>query len=225
MPPKKKLKTTAAAKVTKGRGKGPVDLERQCGVINDKGMPCSRSLTCKTHSMGAKRSVQGRSRGYDELLLDWQRAHNPNFVEPVKRESKAEKKEKREREKQEKKRQAEEAAIAAGIDPKKAAASKKAAKKAAAAAAAATAPRTEEPQNDLDGVDSEEELVALSTALNSAREKALIAEPLAVPCDASRWFVQRRERTRVCRDLLASALGAGGGLGSMAARHTNIARA
>ena len=49
--------------------------------------------------MGAKRAVQGRSRPYDELLLEWNRLHNPNWVEPVKRESKAERKERKEREK------------------------------------------------------------------------------------------------------------------------------
>jgi hypothetical protein len=100
-PAKKKNKPTP--KVTKGRMKGPVDLDKQCGVINDKGLPCSRSLTCKSHSMGAKRSVLGRSKKYDELLLEWQRANNPNFVEPVKRVSKAEKKEKRDKERMEKK--------------------------------------------------------------------------------------------------------------------------
>ncbi|KAH9034310.1 hypothetical protein EDB84DRAFT_1438188 [Lactarius hengduanensis] len=50
---------------------------------------------CKSHSMGAKRAVKGRSKDYDELLLEWNRAHNPNWVEPVKRESKKERKEKR----------------------------------------------------------------------------------------------------------------------------------
>lgn len=39
-----------------------------------------RSLTCKTHSMGAKRSVEGRSKSYDELLLEWQKANNPAFL-------------------------------------------------------------------------------------------------------------------------------------------------
>lgn len=60
----------------------PLDYDRQCGVINDKGLPCSRSLTCKTHTVGAKRAVQGRTRPYDELFIEWQRAHNPNFKEP-----------------------------------------------------------------------------------------------------------------------------------------------
>ncbi|TFY73914.1 hypothetical protein EWM64_g10098 [Hericium alpestre] len=99
-------------KVTKGRLKGPVDLDKQCGVINDKNLQCSRSLTCKSHSMGAKRAVQGRSRPYDELLLEWNRANNPNFVEPVKRESKKERKEKKEREKRERKQR--EAATGSG---------------------------------------------------------------------------------------------------------------
>lgn len=62
----------------------PIDLDRQCGVINDKGLPCSRSLTCKTHTVGSKRAVEGRSRTYDTLYLEWQRANNPNFKEPQK---------------------------------------------------------------------------------------------------------------------------------------------
>lgn len=62
----------------------PIDLDRQCGVINDKNLPCSRSLTCKTHTVGAKRAVEGRSKPYDSLYLEWQRANNPNFKEPQK---------------------------------------------------------------------------------------------------------------------------------------------
>ncbi|KAK0530995.1 SAGA complex subunit Sgf73 [Tilletia horrida] len=57
----------------------PLDVDRQCGVITEKG-PCSRSLTCKSHSMGAKRAVPGRSRPYDDLLFEWQKATNPAFV-------------------------------------------------------------------------------------------------------------------------------------------------
>ncbi|KAF8074811.1 SCA7, zinc-binding domain-containing protein [Lyophyllum atratum] len=223
LPPKKKPKP--ATKVTKGRMKGPVDYDRQCGVINDKNLPCSRSLTCKSHSMGAKRAVQGRSRNYDDLLLDWQRANNPNFVEPVKRETKAEKKEKREKEKLEKKRLADEAAAALGIDPatlpvKKPTlpgVTKKAGKKAAAAAAAAVRlaeERGEDVPEDLDLLDSEAEMDALVRVVRIAEDKGIIATPLAVPCDASSWFVQRRERARCCRDLLIGALGSGGGTGA-----------
>jgi len=220
-PAKKKNKPTA--KVTKGRLKGPVDYDKHCGVINDKNLPCSRSLTCKSHSMGAKRAVQGRSRNYDELLLEWQRATNPNFVEPVKRETKAEKKEKREREKLEKKRLASEAAVALGLDPaavgKKSgttSSSKKMGKKAAAAAAAAVRLADElrdELSEDLDDLDSEVEVEGLIRSVRVAKENGIIAVPLAVPCDAGSWFIQRRERARCCRDLLLNALGSGGGTG------------
>jgi SAGA-associated factor 73 len=34
---------------------------------------CARSLTCKSHSMSAKRAVPGRSQSYDTLLSQWQR--------------------------------------------------------------------------------------------------------------------------------------------------------
>ena len=62
------------------KARGPINLDRQCGVINDKGLPCSRSLTCKSHSMGAKRNVPGRTQPYDTLLFEWQKATNPAFV-------------------------------------------------------------------------------------------------------------------------------------------------
>lgn len=52
--------------------RGPVDVERQCGVMKD-GVPCARSLTCKSHSMGAKRAVAGRSLPYDMLLTAYQK--------------------------------------------------------------------------------------------------------------------------------------------------------
>lgn len=52
---------------------GPVDVERQCGVFLPNGAPCARSLTCKSHSMGAKRAVAGRSLPYDMLLAAYQK--------------------------------------------------------------------------------------------------------------------------------------------------------
>lgn len=53
--------------------KAPVDVEKQCGVPLTGGGLCARSLTCKTHSMGAKRAVVGRSAPYDQLLAQYQR--------------------------------------------------------------------------------------------------------------------------------------------------------
>ncbi|EFW99252.1 saga complex component [Grosmannia clavigera kw1407] len=69
--PKKKKKEEVKPKTAKP--KGPVDVERQCGVILPNGQPCARSLTCKSHSMGAKRAVPGRSLPYDMLLAAYQK--------------------------------------------------------------------------------------------------------------------------------------------------------
>ncbi|KAI0078660.1 SCA7-domain-containing protein [Panus rudis PR-1116 ss-1] len=217
-------KKKAAPKVTKGRVKGPIDLDRHCGVINDKGLQCSRSLTCKSHSMGAKRAVEGRSKKYDELLLEWNRANNPNFVEPVKRESKAERKARKEAEKAEKKRLELEAAAALGIDlnatqpPKKAAGatSGSGTKKTKKATGAATSTTTAAPakttsaiildDDDMDDIDSEDEVDHLVNAVRIAQDRGVLGVPLAVPYDAGSWFVARRERVRTCRDLLAGCL-------------------
>lgn len=70
-PKAKKKKDEPKAKLPKP--KGPVDVERQCGVILPNGQPCARSLTCKSHSMGAKRAVAGRSLPYDMLLAAYQK--------------------------------------------------------------------------------------------------------------------------------------------------------
>ncbi|KAB5570210.1 SCA7, zinc-binding domain-containing protein [Coniochaeta sp. 2T2.1] len=70
-PKLKKKKDEPKPKVAKA--KGPVDVEKQCGVILPNGQPCARSLTCKSHSMGAKRAVPGRSLPYDMLLAAYQK--------------------------------------------------------------------------------------------------------------------------------------------------------
>ena len=70
-PKKKKKKDEPKVKVPKP--KGPVDVERQCGVPLPNGAQCARSLTCKSHSMGAKRAVPGRSLPYDMLLQAYQK--------------------------------------------------------------------------------------------------------------------------------------------------------
>ncbi|KAK7530249.1 SCA7, zinc-binding domain-containing protein [Phyllosticta citribraziliensis] len=68
---KKKKKDEPKAKQAKA--KGPVDVEKQCGVLLPNGSMCARSLTCKSHSMGAKRAVPGRSLPYDMLLAQYQK--------------------------------------------------------------------------------------------------------------------------------------------------------
>lgn len=68
---KKPKKSKEKEKVVKP--KAPVDVEKQCGVPLANGMLCARSLTCKTHSMNAKRAVRGRSDTYDVLLANYQK--------------------------------------------------------------------------------------------------------------------------------------------------------
>lgn len=52
----------------------PLDLDRQCGVLIAPLMnPCTRSLTCKIHAMGAKRAVEGRTQPFNELLAAYQK--------------------------------------------------------------------------------------------------------------------------------------------------------
>lgn len=70
-PKSKKKKDEPKAKPVKQ--KGPVDVERQCGVSLPNGGQCARSLTCKSHSMGLKRAVPGRSLPYDILLAQYQK--------------------------------------------------------------------------------------------------------------------------------------------------------
>lgn len=55
-------------KPTKKKIKGPIDLDKQCGVMTENGQMCTRSLTCKIHSVSAKRAVQGRTQDYDTLF-------------------------------------------------------------------------------------------------------------------------------------------------------------
>ncbi|CAG8445993.1 4269_t:CDS:2 [Acaulospora colombiana] len=75
-PPEKKQKPKKEEKKKKttGRNKGPVDLDKHCGVIAPpSNTPCTRSLTCKSHSVALKRAVQGRSQLYDLLLAQYQK--------------------------------------------------------------------------------------------------------------------------------------------------------
>lgn len=55
-------------KVRAATSNGSMDVEKQCGVALPNGGFCARSLACKSHSMGAKRAVPGRSAPYDTLL-------------------------------------------------------------------------------------------------------------------------------------------------------------
>jgi SAGA-associated factor 73 len=71
--PNAKKKKKDEPKTKGAKPKGPVDVERQCGVPLPNGGYCARSLTCKSHSMGLKRGVPGRSLPYDMLLAQYQK--------------------------------------------------------------------------------------------------------------------------------------------------------
>ncbi|TIB05282.1 hypothetical protein E3P96_01240 [Wallemia ichthyophaga] len=78
---KDKEKDKEKEKGKKDKDEGPIDLDSQCGVINAKGTPCSRSLTCKTHPMGAKRAVEGRTKPYDVLTYEFELKRKPELAE------------------------------------------------------------------------------------------------------------------------------------------------
>ncbi|KAJ3041437.1 hypothetical protein HDV00_009417 [Rhizophlyctis rosea] len=61
------------AKLSKvqGKAKAPLDLDKNCGVLLDNGLQCTRSITCKIHTVSAKRAVPGRSMQYDMLVSDY----------------------------------------------------------------------------------------------------------------------------------------------------------
>ncbi|OLY80079.1 SAGA-associated factor 73 [Smittium mucronatum] len=70
---RKKQRQQDNASKTAGAGgaKKPAefDLDKQCGVVVPPSTKqCTRSLTCKAHSMAMKRSVRGRSQPFDSLL-------------------------------------------------------------------------------------------------------------------------------------------------------------
>ncbi|KAG8435866.1 hypothetical protein GDO86_007091 [Hymenochirus boettgeri] len=47
------------------------DPDIHCGVVDvETKKPCTRSLTCKTHSLGYRRAVQGRKKRFDVLLAE-----------------------------------------------------------------------------------------------------------------------------------------------------------
>lgn len=76
----KKKKQPKPKPKTQAKPKGPVDVEKQCGVPLPSGGFCARSLTCKTHSMGAKRAVMGRSAPYDLLLQQYQKRNQAKMA-------------------------------------------------------------------------------------------------------------------------------------------------
>lgn len=50
--------------------------DQHCGVVSEDALPCTRSLTCKTHSIALRRSVPGRSHQFDSLLATHKKARD-----------------------------------------------------------------------------------------------------------------------------------------------------
>ncbi|XP_011688910.1 PREDICTED: ataxin-7-like protein 1 [Wasmannia auropunctata] len=74
-PRRKRLKTDRS--LLKDR---EYDPDRHCGVwIEETGKPCTRSLTCKAHTVSLRRTVVGRSKTFDKLLAEHRAAkEQPN---------------------------------------------------------------------------------------------------------------------------------------------------
>ncbi|XP_014236208.1 ataxin-7-like protein 1 isoform X1 [Trichogramma pretiosum] len=54
------------------------DPDRHCGVWNDESQkPCTRSLTCKAHTVSLRRTVPGRSKTFDILLAEHRASKEP----------------------------------------------------------------------------------------------------------------------------------------------------
>lgn len=68
--------STSSSSSSKGRSRKQTskdrdyDPEKHCGVRTGNMKPCTRSLTCKTHSVSLRRNVDGRSKPFDQLLAD-----------------------------------------------------------------------------------------------------------------------------------------------------------
>ncbi|CAE6465381.1 unnamed protein product [Rhizoctonia solani] len=208
--PKKKKSKKEAAKSGKGaRIKGPLNLDKHCGVINKNGMPCARNITCKVHGMNAKRAVQGRTKSYDQLFIEHKRATDPNYVEPVKRETKAEKKAKKDRERELKK--AEKEAVAAKKRkhpgaPHQGGASGGVNSTGVLGASGSAGGQVRGASTDYEsGLDTDVEIEALVRSVRASRPV-----PLADRDNVGNWFIARNEWLRSTRDLLGDALGGAG---------------
>ena len=61
--------TDAPTRRATHRSEAPLNIEEQCGVEMAEGSLCRRSLDCRRHGMGKKRTVPGRSAPFDTLLM------------------------------------------------------------------------------------------------------------------------------------------------------------
>ena len=158
--------------------------------------------------MNAKRAVQGRTKDYDVLFVEHKRATDPNYVEPVKRETKAEKKAKKDRERELKK--AEKEAVAAKKRKHPGAPNQGGSGMGASGAgtigtAGGAGAQARGTSTDYEsGLDTDVELEVLVRSVRASRPT-----PLADRDNVGNWFIARNEWLRSTRDLLGDALGGG----------------
>lgn len=158
--------------------------------------------------MNAKRSVQGRTKSYDQLFIEHKRATDPNYVEPVKRETKAEKKAKKDRERELKK--AEKEAVATKKRkhpgaPNQGGLGGGTNGTGALGAAGGLGGHARGTSEDYEsGLDTDVELDMLVRSVRASRPT-----PLAHRENVGNWFIARNEWLRSTRDLLGDALGGG----------------
>lgn len=158
--------------------------------------------------MNAKRAVTGRTKDYDVLFVEHKRATDPNYVEPVKRETKAEKKAKKDRERELKKAEKD----AAAAKKRKHPGAPNQSGSGAGASGAGTIGTTggggaqaRGTSTDYEsGLDTDVELEVLVRSVRASRPV-----PLADRDNVGNWFIGRNEWLRSTRDLLGDALGGG----------------
>ncbi|PSN39677.1 hypothetical protein C0J52_14426 [Blattella germanica] len=76
-PAKKRLKVERKCLPVKER---EYDPDKHCGVWNGESKkPCTRSLTCKSHTLSMRRAVSGRSKHFDKLLADHKAAKDTSL--------------------------------------------------------------------------------------------------------------------------------------------------
>lgn len=158
--------------------------------------------------MNAKRAVPGRTKTYDQLFIEHKRATDPNYVEPVKRETKAEKKAKKDRERELKK--AEKDAVTAKKRkhpgaPNLSGSGGGANGTGTLGTAGGGSGQVRGTSTDYEsGLDTDVELDILIRSVRASRPT-----PLADRENVGNWFIARNEWLRSTRDLLGDALGGG----------------
>lgn len=70
-PPPSKPRTPSKGGARPKHAVREYDPDKHCGVVSfEGGKPCTRSLTCKSHALSLRRTVEGRAKPFDALLAE-----------------------------------------------------------------------------------------------------------------------------------------------------------